>query len=183
MKIYLGRTSSGERVTREIKQLEGIFVVYCNNIQWENFLNQCVIEDEEPYVVRISSITRLQVMKGDITFDTLPELWIYITQILAVKKIKSERGIVLIFDDVFQLNIFSNKKSAQLFLKLLLTGPSIGLHCVLGISTNFRGLIKELLLSAKLKESYLTFYSELVISEEDFYFFKGKGRIEYERLF
>ena len=94
-----------------------------------------------------------------------------------------KRGIVLIFDDVFQLNIFSNKKSAQLFLKLLITGPQIGLHCVLGTSTNFRGLIKELLLTSKLKESYLTFFSELVISDEDFYFFKAKGRIEFERLF
>ena len=183
MKIYLGKTSLGERITREIKQLEGIFVVYCDNSQWENFLNQCHIDDEEQHVIRISSITRLEALKGNINFDTLPELWMYVKQFLGAKKMKHERGIVLIFDDVFQLNIFSNKKSAQLFLKLLITGPQIGLHCVLGTSTNFRGLIKELLLRSKLKESYLTFFSELVISDEHFYFFKEKGRINYERRF
>ena len=105
-------------------------------------------------------------------------------------------SMIILLHDVFDI-ILSRKKSVGLiFLKLLLTGKELGMHIVAASNSTYRNLLKQLSqINPLAMEKYrgrlgacdcrisTSLGAELVMTAEDFVFFKEANGAEYHRLY
>ena len=106
------------------------------------------------------------------------------------------KQIVVFIDDVYSLLLPSKINSALYLVKLLLAGSKTGIHCIIASTSSYKYLINQILnvnpkankqlnefiTSNKLK-SLPPLAAELIITPENFIFYKGQGKMEYERFY
>lgn len=101
--------------------------------------------------------------------------------------------LIVVLQDVLDMVITNKKYTGYYFLQLLAEGPGLGVHCVASSGRAYRNLLSQLLiLHPKVKEQLqkqlpgieLSIQgAELVITPEDFYFYKGSNDKIHERYF
>ncbi|MCU7551492.1 hypothetical protein OCK74_20390 [Chitinophagaceae bacterium LB-8] len=112
------------------------------------------------------------------------------------EKKKQVPHLIILLHDVFDIVLSSKKSIGQIFLQLLLLGKALKMHVVAASGNSYRMLLKQL---ANLDPSVMRKFrnqfghdhlnivtplgAELVITAEDFIFFKKANAIDYQRLY
>jgi hypothetical protein len=109
---------------------------------------------------------------------------------------KQMPDMVIILHDVFDIILSRKKSIGMIFLKLLLMGKELKMHVVAASGSTYRNLLKQLaqmnpLVMEKFKTKLgLTGFqmstslgAELVMTAEDFVFFKAANQTDYHRLY
>jgi hypothetical protein len=112
------------------------------------------------------------------------------------EKRKHMPHLIVILNDVFDIVLSSKKAVGQIFLNLLLMGKALKMHVVASSASTYRILLKQL---AQMDPSVMRKFknhfgydhlnivtplgAELVITAEDFIFFKKANAIDYQRLY
>ncbi len=101
--------------------------------------------------------------------------------------------LIVVLEDVLDMVITNKKYTGYYFLQLLAEGPGLGVHCIASSGRAYRNLLSQLLiLHPKVKQQLqkqlpgveLSIQgAELVITPEDFYFYKGRNDKIHERYF
>lgn len=104
--------------------------------------------------------------------------------------------LLVVLHDVFEL-ILSRKRSVGLtFTKLLLQGPDLNIHLLAASAGTYRNLLRQIvqvhpLTAGKFRKElgsdrfrfHTPLGAEMVLTAEDFIFFKGAGEADYHRLY
>ncbi|MBZ5857609.1 hypothetical protein [Flavihumibacter profundi] len=191
MTIYLGRTSDNTTVTRPCAGLPVLFVVYNNESQWHKYLEEFTQHYAsallpQDRVLRVISRYRLENIQGT-NFTHWLELEQYLTDLFTRKASRPASHFLIIIDELFQLKITQHKKSARLFSKLLMQGADYGIFLIIGTSGMYKGLLSQLQgwldnKPARNGGTMLSF-AELIINDDDLYFFREAGDINFVRFF
>lgn len=101
--------------------------------------------------------------------------------------------LIVVLEDVLDMVITNKKYTGYYFLQLMAEGPGLGVHCIASSGRAYRNLLSQLLnLHPKVKQQLqkqlpnveLSIQSaEIVITPEDFYFYKRKNDKIHERYF
>lgn len=190
LNIYLGRTSDNEIVTRPCAGLPVLFVVYNQESQWQKYLQelrQCNAASfqQQDQVLRVVSRYRLENIQGA-DVNHWRELEKYLTARFSSKASQPYR-LLIIIDELFQLKITQQIRSARLFSKLLQQGADYGIFLIIGTSGMYKGLLGQLQgwldnNPARVSGTMLSF-AELIINDDDLYFFRDAGDISFVRFF
>lgn len=171
--------------------LPALFVVYNQESHWEKYLQaltqsylpSLVPEDQ---VVRVISRYRIENVQGA-NFNHWLELEKYLSGIFSRKASQPTSRFLIIIDELFELKITQHKRSARLFSKLLLQGADYGIFLIIGTSGMYKGLLGQLQGWLDNKpvhnSSAMLGFAELIINDDDLYFFREAGSIEFTRFF
>lgn len=113
------------------------------------------------------------------------------------KKFTEKHPITLVLiEDILGMAITRKKYTGLYFLQLLIEGPSVGMHCVAFSGRAYKNLLSQLLqlhpkMQAELQKqmpqidftAHYPLGAELIVTPEDFYFFKKRSDKDYSRYF
>lgn len=104
--------------------------------------------------------------------------------------------LVVLIDDLIGTAITQRKYTGLYFLQLLVEGPALKIHFVACSGTAYKNLLNQMLsLNPKIKKAlqaqmpdinfsvHYPLGAELIITPDDFYFFKERGSEEFERMY
>lgn len=105
---------------------------------------------------------------------------------------KAAPALVIYIEHLVDLIIIRQRRDlAVKFIRLLLDGPALGIHCILGSPASFQNVIRQLmqvhptvreLLDATMRP-HQRLGAELVMSAEGLNFFRRNDEIEYQKFY
>jgi hypothetical protein len=113
-----------------------------------------------------------------------------------LKRLSPFPHMIILLHDVFDIVLSHKKAIGQIFLQLLLMGKTLKMHVVASSGSTYRMLLKQLVhLDPSVMRKFRNQFghdqlnivtplgAEMVITAEDFIFFKKANSIDYQRLY
>lgn len=167
-----------------------LFVVYNEERQWEQYLQELINVNPNFYldhlVLRVRS--RASIESSDAQqFSSWTELSNWMQARIKDKSGTAQQPTLLLIDELFRLEITRTKTAAIRFAGLLHAAARANIFLVVGTVHLYKGLLNQWFAWLE-KEGpghsrRAIDYPELVINEDDLYFFRKAGEMEYERRF
>jgi hypothetical protein len=180
-------------VLRDFTDLPVVFLVYTNEMQKGKYIRKLLWVDahfkETPAwnIIWIKSRYEIIELRCDRKFNHFIELEEYLNNNIR-KSAKLDSGALntlLMIDDLFNLKLFYKKNDANFFLKLLEKAGEHHIFLLIGTSSLYRGLLNSFMGIANVRSlpDLNSGFSELVINEDDLFFFREKGSGTFIRYF
>src|SRR5439155_18657171 len=119
-----------------------------------------------------------------------------ITEYNKMKDGKKLSEIIVFIDDTFDLLLPSKVNTGLYFIKLLLSGHSVGIYCITASTYSYKNLVTQLLyINVRTNNTIKKFITanqltvlpplaaEMIINTEDFIFFTERDKMDYKRLY
>lgn len=215
--FLIGKTSDNKLVRHDLLSMQHLFISYAEQEQFDRFIKDVVTDlgrgREDlffaPAVTRNCYQQLLPYMfngpvakfihkDGEQTNSKL-EFMRGLVSVLKFRQKQALNGqpipgrIIILIEDVFSMVIPDKKGMGNLFLQLLLQGPSLGMHMVIGSIRTYRNLLTQLIhldLHPKLRKQFGDVFNksealgaELVLNTEELVFYKSREEYDYRRYY
>lgn len=190
MQLFLGRSSTNLAILQPVQELPVLFIVYNEESQWQQYLQELMSANPSMYldhlVLRVRSRASIE-SSGAQQFSSWTELSNWMQARIKDKTDTDQQPTLLLIDELFRLEITRTKTAAIRFAGLLHSAARANIFLVIGTVHLYKGLLNQwfawLEKEGRGHPRRAIDYPELVINEDDLYFFRRPGEMEYERRF
>lgn len=215
--LLIGKTSDDSFVHHDLISMHHLFISYSDNTQFHRFLSDATNnlngQREQLHFAAAVSKECYRAL-GHLMFND-PQARHFIKEgersaskqefmrsLIAILKYRHKHKadnksapprIIVLIEDVFDLVIPDKKGLGNQFLQLLLEGPALGIHMIIGSIRTYRNLLTQLIhldLNPKLRKQFGYHFqngeaigAELILNTDDLVFFKSRHEHDYRRYF
>lgn len=222
--LVIGKQSSGEEFIIDLERLPHLFISHSNDKQLQNIFIQLIgniVQNEIELHLSLSLSRRMTLLikplvpieslfmefnHNDFEDGKINSIDEFVSSLIIEKKnratlIKKSKipmamfpAIIIFIDNIFEIIMAQQKKTALSFIELLLTGAPVKMYFIMGSSGIYRPLLDQLInvspvLKKKLKKSFQDqlitqpLGAELVINPDGLLFFRERNEKIYTRLY
>ena len=222
--LVIGKQSSGEEFIIDLERLPHLFISHSNDKQLQNIFIQLIgniVQNEIELHLSLSLSRRMTLLikplvpieslfmefnHNDFEDGKINSIDEFVSSLIIEKKnratlIKKSKipmamfpAIIIFIDNIFEIIMAQQKKTALSFIELLLTGAPVKMYFIMGSSGIYRPLLDQLInvspvLKKKLKKSFQEqlitqpLGAELVINPDGLLFFRERNEKIYTRLY
>ena len=222
--LVIGKQSSGEEFIIDLERLPHLFISHSNDKQLQNIFIQLIgniVQNEIELHLSLSLSRRMTLLikplvpieslfmefnHNDFEDGKINSINEFVSSLIIEKKnratlIKKSKipmamfpAIIIFIDNIFEIIMAQQKKTALSFIELLLTGAPVKMYFIMGSSGIYRPLLDQLInvspvLKKKLKKSFQDqlitqpLGAELVINPDGLLFFRERNEKIYTRLY
>ena len=222
--LVIGKQSSGEEFIIDLERLPHLFISHSNDKQLQNIFIQLIgniVQNEIELHLSLSLSRRMTLLikplvpieslfmefnHNDFEDGKINSINEFVSSLIIEKKnratlIKKSKipmamfpAIIIFIDNIFEIIMAQQKKTALSFIELLLTGAPVKMYFIMGSSGIYRPLLDQLInvspvLKKKLKKSFQEqlitqpLGAELVINPDGLLFFRERNEKIYTRLY
>lgn len=190
LQVFLGRSSANLVHLQSIQDLPVLFVVYNEERQWQQYMKELLTVNpdlvSDHLVLRVRSRATIE-SSGAQQFSSWTELSDWLHTRTKRKSASGQQPTLLLIDELFRLEITRTKKAAIRFAGLLHAAARANIFLVIGTVHLYKGLLNQwfawLEKEGRGHSRSALDYPELVINDDELYFFRPAGRMVYERRF
>lgn len=215
--LLIGKTSDNKLVRQDLVSMQHLFISYAEQIQFDRFVKDVVTDlgrgrDDLFFATAVTRNCYQQLLPymfngtvakfihrdGEQNSSKL-EFMRGLVSVLKFRQKQALNGqpiparIIILIEDVFSMVIPDKKGMGNLFLQLLLQGPSLGIHMLMGSIRTYRNLLTQLIhldLQPKLRKQFGDIFNksealgaELVLNTDELVFYKSRDAQDYNRYF
>jgi len=222
--LVIGKQSSGEEFIIDLERLPHLFISHSNDKQLQNIFIQLIgniVQNEIELHLSLSLSRRMTLLikplvpieslfmefnHNDFEDGKINSIDEFVSSLIIEKKnratlIKKSKipmamfpAMIIFIDNIFEIIMAQQKKTALSFIELLLTGAPVKMYFIMGSSGIYRPLLDQLInvspvLKKKLKKSFQEqlitqpLGAELVINPDGLLFFRERNEKIYTRLY
>ena len=222
--LVIGKQSSGEEFIIDLERLPHLFISHSNDKQLQNIFIQLIgniVQNEIELHLSLSLSRRMTLLikplvpieslfmefnHNDFEDGKINSINEFVSSLIIEKKnratlIKKSKipmamfpAMIIFIDNIFEIIMAQQKKTALSFIELLLTGAPVKMYFIMGSSGIYRPLLDQLInvspvLKKKLKKSFQEqlitqpLGAELVINPDGLLFFRERNEKIYTRLY
>ena len=222
--LVIGKQSSGEEFIIDLERLPHLFISHSNDKQLQNIFIQLIgniVQNEIELHLSLSLSRRMTLLikplvpieslfmefnHNDFEDGKINSINEFVSSLIIEKKnratlIKKSKipmamfpAMIIFIDNIFEIIMVQQKKTALSFIELLLTGAPVKMYFIMGSSGIYRPLLDQLInvspvLKKKLKKSFQEqlitqpLGAELVINPDGLLFFRERNEKIYTRLY
>lgn len=190
LQVFLGRSSTNIAFLQSVQDLPVLFVVYNEERQWQQYIAEVLTLNpklsSDNLLLQVRSRAAIE-SSGTQQFSSWTELSDWLHTRTKLKSASGQQPTLLLIDELFRLEITRTKKAAIRFAGLLHTAARANIFLVIGTVHLYKGLLNQwfawLEKEGRAHSRQALDYPELVINDDELYFFRPAGRMEYERRF
>lgn len=222
--LVIGKQSSGEEFIIDLERLPHLFISHSNDKQLQNIFIQLIgniVQNEIELHLSLSLSRRMTLLikplvpieslfmefnHNDFEDGKINSINEFVSSLIIEKKnratlIKKSKipmamfpAMIIFIDNIFEIIMAQQKKTALSFIELLLTGAPVKMYFIMGSSGIYRPLLDQLInvspvLKKKLKKTFQEqlitqpLGAELVINPDGLLFFRERNEKIYTRLY